>query len=68
MLVMMQLAEDELAAFAEIVVKTGASETGVWNAIGTIRTQDCADVFEIEGRVFYHLTEKGRNNLAGILK
>jgi len=67
LLVMLQLAEDYLSAYAELVIATGASETGVWNALAAIETQDCLDKFEIEGRTFYHLSEKGRASIVGIL-
>jgi len=67
LLVMLQLAEDYLSAYAELVIATGASETGVWNALAAIETQDCLDRFEIEGKTFYHLSEKGRASLCVIL-
>ena len=67
LLVMLQLAEDYLSAYAELVIATGASETGVWNALAAIETQDCLDRFEIEGKTFYHLSEKGRASIMGIL-
>jgi hypothetical protein len=67
LLVMLQLAEDYLSAYAELVLATGASETGVWNALAAIETQDCLAKFEIEGRTFYHLSEKGRASIVGIL-
>ena len=67
LLVMLQLAEDCLSAYAELVIATGASETGVWNALAAIETQDCLDRFEIEGKTFYHLSEKGRASLHLIL-
>ena len=67
LLVMLQQAEDYLSAFAELVQSTGASETGVWNALAAIETQECLDRFEIEGKTYYHLSEKGRASLHGIL-
>jgi hypothetical protein len=36
-------------------------------ATGAIETQDCLAKFEIDGRTFYHLSEKGRASLHGIL-
>lgn len=67
LLVMLQLAEDYLSAYADLVIATGASETGVWNALAAIDSQACLSRFEIEGRTFYHLSEKGRQSLHGIL-
>ena len=68
LLVMLALAEEQLLSWAEIVERCGGSETGTWNAIAAIRTQDCADAFVISGRIFYHLTDKGRVELQLLLK
>jgi len=67
LLVLMQLGEDALVPYAELVVKTGASETGVWNALAHIRDRGCLETFIIEGRTHYLLNETGREMLAKIL-
>jgi len=68
MLVMLALAEQQLLSWVEIVNCTGGSETGVWNAIAAIRQQDCAETFDVNGKCYYHLSEKGRVELHNILK
>ena len=68
LLVLLQLAESGMMAYAEIVREIGASETGVWNAIAHIRERECADVFAVEGKTYYHLTETGVRSLQTMLK
>jgi hypothetical protein len=68
LLVMLALGEEMLVTYSEIICHTGGSQTGVWNALAMIKNQDCADSFVIEGRIYYHLTDKGRSELHKLLK
>lgn len=67
LLVLLVLADEQMSAFAELVTRTGASETGVWNALSMAQTQDCVERFAVGGKTFYHLSEKGRADLQKLL-
>lgn len=68
LLVMLALVEEQLLCWAELVELCKGSETGTWNAITVIQTQDCASTFVIQGKTYYHLTEKGRSEIHKLLK
>jgi hypothetical protein len=67
LLVLLVLADEQLTAFAELVERTGASETGVWNALTMTQTQECVQRFVVQGKTFYHLSDKGRADIQKLL-
>lgn len=68
LIVLLQLAESGMLAYAELVRETGASETGVWNALTHAKERECVATFDVEGKNFYHLTETGVLTLKKLLK
>jgi len=66
-LIMLEIAQTP-STFIVLVEYTGASTSGVWNALQhLLNTDDLAFAVKLEGRNFYHLTDKGKLELSHIL-
>ena len=67
LLILLHLGQCQMVAYMELVREAGGSETGVWNALVTLRRLGAVDTFEVAGRSMYHLTVEGRTAISRIM-
>ena len=68
LLVLLELADGGLVSMVELIERTGASQTGVWNALHRNQMEDHWEILKIERIEYYGLTESGMAILAKILE
>ena len=68
LLVLLELADGGLVSMPEMVERTGASETGVWNALHRNFMPDYWELLKIERVTYYGLSEAGLAEIIKILK
>lgn len=68
LLIMLTLAERGRMRFAQLVVETGVSETGTWNALSVICDMGCGERIDCAPHSReYQLTAQGKRSLARML-